>query len=73
MKFTKDQFVFALNNADQRTITLLDDMFCKCGYVRHFVNNMSRGTWNPLLDEFDYELRDVHTPEQLYDFLISKQ
>ena len=73
MVFTKSQFIFALNNADQRTLTLLDKMYCKkCGFVSHWVNNMSRGTWNPNLTEMDVELKDVKTPEELYEFITSK-
>ena len=71
-RFTKGQFVYAVNNSNHHTLTMLDKMFCGCGYVWHWVENMSRGTWNPNLNEMDHELRDVHTPEELYEFLISK-
>lgn len=76
-QITQSQFATMLSHTDRDVLNLavkkLDGLFCRCGYVRHWVYNMVMGQWNPMLTEMDYELRDVKTKEELYDFLISKQ
>lgn len=73
---TRKQFAQMLSATDRsvlnHAVTKLDKLFCRCGYVRHWVFNMAMGSWNPLLTEMDYEMRDVKTAEQLYDFLITR-
>lgn len=73
---TKDQFVTMLSHTDRdvlkQAVSKLDSVMCRCGYVHHWVYNMASGQWNPMLTEKDYELRDVKTKEELYDFLISR-
>lgn len=72
MTYTKEQFIHAVNNCDANTVDHIDAQFPCCNYVRHFVVNMDRGHWNPMLSEMDYELRGIKTPAQLYDFIQNK-
>lgn len=72
MQIDKAHFLFILNHATPELIKELDREFCGCGYVYHWFYMQMEGTWNPNQNELDYELRDVHTAEQLYDFLIAK-
>lgn len=69
---TPDQFTFAVNNCTEQSARHLDKMFCQCGYVSHWVYKMQRGHFNPMLNEMDCELKDVKTPQELYEFLISR-
>jgi len=73
MNYSKSDFISAVLNATEHTVDHIDSRTgCGCHYVRHWVLNMDRGRWNPGLNEMDHELRDVHTPEELYDFLINR-
>jgi hypothetical protein len=72
MQIDKVLFVFLLSKEDPELIDHLDRITCKCHYIRHWVFNMARGTWNPELTEMDYELKGIIRPEELYDFLIKK-
>ena len=65
-------FIFLLQNPTKELIQHIDRIACHCNYTYHWYYNMNQGTWNPNLNELDYELRDVKTPQQLYTFLINK-
>lgn len=67
---TLSMFAHAVNNA--KDLTVVDNSFCGCGYIRHWVEKMDRGRWNPMLTEMDFELKDVKTIEQLYEFVKGK-
>ena len=69
---TKSEFIKLIDDPTPDNIKRLDAMFCGCGYVHHWFYNMNYGRWNPMLHEMDYELRNVLTASDLYDFLITK-
>jgi len=69
----KEFFLFLLrNNPSAELLSHLDRVFCKCGYIRHWCIEMTMGRWNPMQNEMDAELKDIHTLEQLYEFLIAR-
>ena len=72
MTFTKDQFCHAVNHCNANTVDEIDAQLGCCHWVRHWVVGMDRGKWNPMLNEMDYELRGIKTPQQLYDFIENK-
>ncbi len=73
MQITKGNFISILQDPTPEAIDEIDRALCRCGYIHHWYYKMMAGTWNPMLSEMDYELKDVKTTEQLYEFLIHKQ
>lgn len=68
----KATFVFLVNNSPPIPADFIQGHFCGCDFVHHWIHNMKRGTWNPEISEKDFELRNVHTPEDLFEFLTSR-
>lgn len=70
MEIDKGFFIYLLNhNPTPDLVSHLDRMACGCKYVHHWVFNMQMGRWNPMVVELDYELKDVKSISQLFDFL----
>lgn len=72
MTIDKELFCFLLGRPNVELTHQLDRVACQCHYVFHWTYNMNMGSWNPEVNEMDYELRDVHTAEELYEFLMKK-
>jgi hypothetical protein len=72
MKLQKQLFLSIISSSNPTIISTLDRTLCGCGYCYHWVFRMESGKFNPMLTEMDAELKDVATPEQLYDFIKHK-
>ena len=66
-------FLYLMSAPTMKIVEHLDRCICKCGYIRHWTFAMKSGTWNPMINEMDAELKDVKTVEELYNFVISRK
>ena len=71
MQIDKALFLYLLNHASPELIYQMDRSNCGCRYIYHWFYEMRRGSWNPHLNELDYELDGITSEEQLYAFLTS--
>ena len=72
MNIDREFFLHVINHPSRKLVAHLDRVACGCKYIHHWIYNMDKGKWNPNLNEMDFELRDIKTPEQLFDFIKQK-